>query len=365
MEMTKWFKAFALMTTLALPMVSCDDDDDVKVEPEVCPTTYGVLILNRGNYQANNASLKMYDFTARKLTDLYQNANGVALGESAQDVITYGSKIYAAVTFSNSLTVMEKDGTEIKKIQPVGEDGKSTMNPRYMAAANGKVYVSYYYGHSVAVVDTSSLAVEKVIPVGRYPEGVAVANNKLYVANSGGLDEAKGNTVSVIDLNSLKVEKEIKVEINPVNIVADGDGDLYLISMGNYGDIKNTLQSIDGKTGAVKKLGLGSRLAYAKEKLYVAYAQWGDPNITYSVYDTKTNNIITDKFITDGTNVTPGEGAAPTSIDADPVSGNVAIASGKYGATTTLYVFTPEGKLAGDPIETEGYDTQKVVFLAK
>lgn len=199
------------------------------------------------------------------MTDLYKTANGSALGESAQDMLVYGSKIYVGVTYSNRLAVLEKDGSLVKAIEPKDETG-SPMNPRYMAAANGKVFAAYYSGHSVAVLDTASLEIEKVIPVGRYPEQLVVANNKLYVANSGGGDYPNyGNTVSVIDLNTLAVEKEIEVVLNPVNMVADSEGDVYLASMGNYNQasegqeaINNTLQRIDGQTGEVTVMGNGT-----------------------------------------------------------------------------------------------------------
>lgn len=368
MKRSNVLKTWAMIAALALPMVACDEDEPgIDDKPTVDPSTYGLLILNRGNYNANNASLNLYDMESAQMTDLYKTANGSALGESAQDMLVYGSKIYVGVTYSNRLAVLEKDGSLVKAIEPKDETG-SPMNPRYMAAANGKVFAAYYSGHSVAVLDTVSLEIEKVIPVGRYPEQLVVANNKLYVANSGGGDYPNyGNTVSVIDLNTLAVEKEIEVVLNPVNMVADSEGDVYLASMGNYNQasegqeaINNTLQRIDGQTGEVTVMGNGTKLAIANDKLYVIYANYYDTNITYKIYDAKKEQVVSENFITDGTKI-----ASPNSIDVDPLTDLVYITNSSYGETASIYVFTPDGKLNGTPIDCGGYDTQEVGFLTK
>lgn len=361
-------KVWAWIAAWTLSAGACDDDDEPGDKHVVDPPVYalpdGLLILNRGNYNANDASLNLYDMVSAEMTDLYRTANGAALGESAQDMLMYGSKIYVGVTYSNRLAVLGRDGSLIKAIEP--EDGTgSPLNPRYMAAAGGKVFAAYYSGHEVAVLDTASLEIEKVIPVGRYPEQLVVANGKLYVANSGGSDFPDyGHTVSVIDLNTLEVEKEIEVVLNPVNMAADSEGDVYLVSMGNYNQpsegqeaVGNTLQRIDGQTGEVTVMGSGTKMAIANDLLYVVYTTYDDPDVTYKVYDTKTEQVISDNFITDGTTID-----SPNSIDVNPQTGTVCISSFTYGERASLYIFTPDGKLH-EVIDCGGYDTVEVGFL--
>ena len=103
--------------------------------------------------------------------------------------------------------------------------------------------MSLYDGY-VARLDTASLEIEQKVKVGRNPEQLVVANNKLYVANSGGLDYntpvGYDKTVSVVDLVSFQETKKIEVVTNPVNLVTDNQGDVYLVSMGDYGAIPNT-----------------------------------------------------------------------------------------------------------------------------
>ena len=131
MKRSNVLKTWAMIAALALPMVACDEDEPgIDDKPTVDPSTYGLLILNRGNYNANNASLNLYDMESAQMTDLYKTANGSALGESAQDMLVYGSKIYVGVTYSNCLSVLEKDGTLVKQIQPTRTNDKGEQDSR-------------------------------------------------------------------------------------------------------------------------------------------------------------------------------------------------------------------------------------------
>ncbi|MDR1879387.1 MAG: hypothetical protein LBQ78_00430 [Tannerellaceae bacterium] len=324
------------------------------------PASMGFYILNRGNWNENNASLAYYNFTTGVMTpNLYRTANNEGLGDGAEQLLVYGSKVYVTVTTSSRLAVMETGGRLIQSL-PIRK-GNVPMEPRCMAAHNGKVYVSYYAGHSVAVLDTATLTIEKEVSVGRYPEQLAITGGKLYVANSGGLDGSTttgyGKTVSVIDLQSFTVEKEIEVVINPVQLAADSQGDVYLISMGDYGTVKNTLQRIDGATGTVTTMGEASLISLVNDKLYAIYAQYNDPNITYRKYDALTETVENDSFITDGTSIT-----SPNALAVDPVTGKIYITDFVYGSTATLYLFSADGRLEKRE-DTGGYDAKWMTFL--
>ncbi|MDL2208487.1 hypothetical protein LJB97_02595 [Parabacteroides sp. OttesenSCG-928-O15] len=320
------------------------------------PST-GLFILNGGNQNENNACISYYDIATGKLTqEIYKTANGSGLGDSAEQLLIYGGKMYVTVTGSNRIAILNLDGKLIKSIEP--KEGGEPMNPRAMAADNGKVYISYYYGHAVAALDTLSLEVTEKVGVGRYPEHLAVANGKIYVANSGGLDYPNyGKTVSVIDQKSFKVDKEIEVLINPGKIVADSQGDVYVISLGNYNDIKNTLQRIDGKTGEVTVIDKATYMTLVNDNLYTAYAQWGDANITYKKYDALTEKFVDENIIKDGTNIT-----SPYAIAVDPLTEDFYIAESTWGSTSSLYVFSADGKLKGQAIETGGYGAKCLFF---
>jgi DNA-binding beta-propeller fold protein YncE len=322
----------------------------------------GFYILNCGNESENNASLSYYNYETGKLTaDVYRTANGKGLGDSAEQLLQYGSKMYITVTASNRIVVLDKDAKEIKSITP---EGSEPMNPRCMVADKGKIYISYFYGHSVAVLDTASLEIEKIIPVGRYPEQLAISGDKIYVANSGGLDFGTGtgyaNTVSVIDRQSLTVTKDIEVIINPVKLAADSQGDIYVISMGDYSDVKSTLQRIDGETNSVTEMGNASDMALAGDELYTLYAQWGATAVTYMKYDTSTEKIISDNFLPDGGGISPSKSPV---IAVNPENKEILMLEAPYTATGSIYLFTSEGKLKGESIDTGGYYAKWISFV--
>jgi YVTN family beta-propeller protein len=228
-----------------------------------------------------------------------------------------------------------------------------------MVAKDGKVYISYFYGHEVAVLDTASLKIEQTVSVGRYPEKLAAANGKIYVTNSGGLDYPNyGNTVSVIDPETMTVEDEIEVLINPASIIADSEGDLYVVSLGDYGDVKNTLQRIDKATGEVSTICNASKIALANDKIYLMYAQWGVETPEFKIYDTLAEEIVDENFVKDGTAIT-----SPNAITVDPVTEKIYITYYDYMSTASLYIFDKDGKLEGSPIDTGGYDSKWMFVL--
>ena len=219
--------------------------------------------------------------------------------------------------------------------------------------------MTYFNGHAVAALDTVSLEIENKVAVGRYPEELAVVNGKLYVANSGGNDFPNyGKTVSVVDLSTFKVEKDIEVIINPVSLQADSKGDVYVISMGNYDDVNNTLQRIDATTGEVKTIGNGSLMKIVNDKLYVVYAQYGKDKPSLTRYDALTGAVEVESLA----NIEMMQ--SPSAIGIDPISGAICIADGPWNSTATLYLFDKEGKQTSI-FDAKGYATMSVCYLAK
>ena len=362
MDLKKYLNVLGAAMLCTALWTSCSDDEPNGGDDNTpTPLTRSFFILNRGNEGQNNASLAYYNAETGELNDkYYENANGgSSLGDSAEDMLVYGSKTYVSVTSSNRLAVLDQTGSLVKAIEPTNDNGEP-MRPRYLAADGGKVYMTYYYGHAVAVLDTASLEVERVIPVGRYPEQIVISNNRLYVANSGGLDYPNyGPTVSVIDLYRLEVEKEIEVTINPNRLEANSRGDIYVISMGDYGDIPNTLQRINGETGEVETIGKGSRMDLVGNSLYVLYAPYGEEeSICVSKYNALTGDLENDNLIPEINKV-----STLSSINVDS-EGSIFITDAPYTETGTVYVFDKEGKeMFGSPVDAKGYGPNTVWFV--
>lgn len=365
MKFNKLFLSITACCMAASVFVSCNEDDE-PILPED-KVTNGCYVLNEGNFQTNSANLAIYNPNTKERTyNVFESANGRKLGDTAQDMLIYGSKKYIAVYGSQKIEVIDNQDKSIITINK-GLDDKA-LQPRSFTAYQGKVYVTLFDGY-VACIDTTSLAIQKEVKVGRNPEGIVVANNKLYVANSGGMDYNKpigyDKTVSVIDPVSFKVINTIEVIINPNQLVVDSENNVYLISMGNYDDILNTLQCIDSKTDKVKVIDKfnATTMAICNNTLYAIYGQYEAPKAEFIKYNTSKEEIISHNFITDGTQM-----GSPANtfykIKVDTYTETVYIISATSKENADIYVFNSAGKLS-DKFDAGGLSTAGVYFPFK
>ncbi|MGQ9845941.1 MAG: YncE family protein [Bacteroidales bacterium] len=344
-------KQFNLIFFLVL-MALCFSCVKEPIEPEKpqdveIDTTYsaiGVYVLNEGLFNMNNSTLTFYNnSSSTAITDFFDIQNGRKLGDTGNDIAIYGNKMYIVVNVSSQLEVVNPyTGKSIKQIPFF--NGNQPRQPRYIAFYKNKAFVCSFDG-TVAVIDTASLVIEKFINVGRNPDGIAVVNNKVYVSNSGGLDYPNyDNTVSVIDANTLTEIKRIQVQINPYVMVPDKYGDLYVVSRGNYGDIKMCLQIIDTNTDELKytfpnievlNLAINGDTAYV---YYYDYVSGTEPKIM--TINVKDETIINHNFISDGTII-----QTPYGIAVQPITGDVFITDAKgFVNTGEVICFNKNGQ---------------------
>ncbi|WP_432710556.1 DUF5074 domain-containing protein [Pedobacter sp.] len=336
---------------------SCKKNDRSITEPEQ-PTAErkGLYVLCEGLFNANNTSLAYYNYADKQLTtDRFMAVNNRGLGDTGNDIKVHGSKMYIVVNGSSTLEVVNpQTGESIKKIDL--KNNGAARQPRYIIFNKNKAFVSNFDG-TVAVLDTASLAIEQYIKVGRNPEQMAISNGKLYVANSGGLDYPDyDNTVSVIDLNTLKEIKKITVVENPRALAADQYGDVYVLSTGNYAEVKSSLATIDSKTDEVKTQVefTGGTMVISGDLAYIP-ASGGK----LKVFNVKTEKIETENFISDGTKITTTYGVA-----IDDLTGEVFVTDAKnYTTGGEVFCFDDTGKKKYSI--NVGINPNKVVFINK
>jgi|SRR5574344_181483 hypothetical protein len=350
------FALIALIATTILP--SCSKDN---TEPEeVIKKTTGVYILNSGKMGNNNASLSYYDFTSKKVTaNLFASLNGKKIGDTGNDMIIYGGKMYIGATNSSIIFVTDLNGKLIKEITVMGE--KANLSPRHFTTGDGKVYVSYFEGY-VGQIDTTNFSVNSV-KVGALPEGIIYVGGKVYVANSDGYNYPYGTTVSVLNASTMKVIKEITVSNNPQTFHLDSEGDLYLISWGDYGKIPASLQKINLATYEVTPIKdvVPTNMAIGKDnKAYIISsvydANWKQ-TIKYYLFDTKTDTVVKEFVSSDI--VKNGY-----CIFTDPTNGYVYIGCSDYVSNGDMYLFMPDGTFV-EKFDTGGLNPIKVCYLAK
>ncbi|MCW1734096.1 YncE family protein [Anaerorudis cellulosivorans] len=335
-------KNVCILVLLAALFAACSDSDIVIDPTELPPSeTQQILVLCEGIWNHNNSTLAFYDLKS-KATDLdyFTTVNENGLGDTANDMIKYGSKIYIVVNESGTIEVIDAaTGKSVKQIEMKTAEG-SSRQPRYAAAYGGKVYVTSY-DDTVTRIDTVSLTIDGSVAVGRDPEGICIStkNRKIYVANSGGLDFPDyDKTVSVIDLNSFEEIEQIEVGLNPYQVFADSQGDVYVSVRGNYADIAPSFKKISPlyEVSAIPNLTV-SEFTIVNDKAYILYNEWGKES-EVKVFDCKTEEVVTENFVTDGTSILNGY-----KITADAYSGDVYVTTSDYTTSGNVLCFDNKG----------------------
>ena len=266
--MKKYLLGLAVLLMGTAVMTSCSDDND---GPETYLQVYstGAYVVNSGNmYNKIESSLTAIDYASSTATqNVFKAANGRSLGNTANDGIVYGNKIYLAVDQSNTIEVIDKKTKQsIKQIKTTELLGNAEgAEPRHIIADGGKVYFTTYGGY-VAAVDTTSFALQKKWQVGNYPEGLVIGNGNLYVANSN--YGAGGGNISCINLSNDNVEtKNIEGVNNPTGIYYASNV-LYVLDNPVYGPApdyaatgENVLRAVSFAEGKSQKVADGNYAA--------------------------------------------------------------------------------------------------------
>ena len=355
------FLAIAVLT-------GCREDEVVMpAEYETIPDTpapgtslQGMYLLNEGNMGSNKCTIDYYDFhTGVYARNFYSERNPEVikeLGDVGNDIAVYGSKLYAVINCSHKVEVMDaRSGRRIGQID--------IPNCRYITFHEGNAYVSSYVGPvmvdpdspkgAVYRVDTLSLAVTRRVAVGYQPEEMAVSGNTLYVVNSGGYRLPEyDNTISAIDLGEFRQTAQIPGEINMHRIRRDSEGKFWVTSRGDRQTRPSCLLVMDDRDGDGEPEVTDilpvpcSNIAIHGDRLYYISSEYSDytgtSTVGYGVIDTRTKEVISTNFITDGTE---RQITMPYGLAVHPETGDIYLTDAKnYVSSGTLYCFSPEGK---------------------
>ena len=321
----------------------------------------GMYLLNEGNMGSNKADIDYLDYrTAVYARGIYaeKNPNVVKeLGDVGNDIQIYGNKLYAVINCSHKVEVMD-----VRTCKRIGQ--VDIPNCRYIRFAKGKAYVSAYVGPvaidpnaqlgAVYEVDTASLAVTRKVTVGYQPDELEVLGEYLYVANSGGYRAPDyDSTVSVVEIYGMKQIQKIPVGINLHRIRKDRYGKLWVTSRGDYNTIPSRLYVLDRKDKNSKEMVVKdtldipcSEMYIQGDSLYFYSVEWNKQTerntVTYGIIDVRTGQLVTDHFITDGTEQ---DIVIPYGICVHPTTGDIYVTDAKnYVSSGVLHCYDRHGK---------------------
>jgi len=338
------FAAAGLISLAALS--SCKKDKMKEPVGDPLPkSTLGVYVLAEGAFgQPNNSTITYYDIATKAVDkDYFKTKNGIDLGTAASDLKQYGSKMYCVVTGDKDVAndayvevISIATGKSIKRI-PFSSGGVD-FSPRYIIFNKNKAYVSGYDGN-ISRIDTADLTIETQLKLNGALEEMAIVDNKLYVANSDNFQFPNANnaSLSVVNLTTFTKVKDIPVGHNPTRISATTAGELFVVTKGDYADIKPSLDKVNTITDT-KVTGVLANLEFVKITGSQSFVigDYRDPFL-------KTINFSTGQlaanFVTDATAVPTPYGATVNTLNNEVVITD----HNSYGAEGKAFIFNAQG----------------------
>ena len=368
---------------LAIALLSCRTDEVIyPSEYEVLPIEsrelssfaanepIGMYLLNEGNMGSNKATIDYVDFcNGCYVRNIYgeRNPNVVKeLGDVGNDIQIYGNRLYAVINCSHKVEVM--DARTCRRIGQV-----DIPNCRYIRFHGDKAYISSYVGPvsidpnaqlgAIFEVDTATLRITRQVTVGYQPEEFEIIGDYLYVANSGGYRAPDyDSTLSVVDLTDFRQVKKIPVCVNPHRVRKDPYDRLWITSRGDHKDVQPQLVCLQPISNSSSERPIGgtpsnshtvasynispSEMVILGDSMYFYGSHWSDEtmsnHITYGIFNVRTSTLVSDHFITDGTEKNI---KIPYGIQVNPYNDDIYITDAKnYVSSGQLHCYSREGK---------------------
>lgn len=330
--MKKYLLSLAVVLMGTATFTSCDDDDPFLRPLTPVLSSKGAYVVCTGNLSGKiDGSLTHIDIATNKAANgAFRAANGRSLGDTPNDGLVYGSKVYIVVTGENTIEVTDKNLKSIRQIKTTELLGtKDGDKPRHIIAGGGAIWVTTYGGY-VAAIDTATFKLRSKYKVGSYPEGLTGINNIIYVANS---DYGNGNgSISIINLKDGQVgESKVEGVTNPTAVYYINDN-LYVLDLGRYDEKWNQ------KDAGIKQLTIGmgkislkkvvvpdaTSAAYHSGAFYTVNAPYGAAAVSYSKYDVRNQKSSSLNLSVEH----------PASIAVDPATGHIFLTSYNTNADT-------------------------------
>ncbi len=360
----KFLSLSALLVSTSVWFSSCDKDDDDNKQKTVS-STKKVFILNEGSYMGNNSTLDVYYPNGENAyqSKVYANTNLEVIGDTGQDIVYYGGRIYLSVFGSNYLAKLDLTGKVLEKYSFSESEGQ----PRYLAVKDGFVYVSLYSGQ-IAKFDTTSIAtITTTVDIqGSHLEKIYINGDKLYAAIAGDYNVAYDNRIAVVDLTNFSFNQHITIGEDPTYVLANGNN-IYAIHYNTTTWIQELIDfNISSKTSNVyeniAKINISDNILYYIKSETEYSSDYSSPTTNTSFYKSNIGDTVEQSEFLDLSNSSELSSSIIYMFEIDPDNGDFYIGTTDYNTNGTIYRFDKNGKFI-EKFETSGINPNKAIFV--
>ncbi len=221
---------WAVLTAVIFTVVACTKGDEA---PDSAYSS-GVFIICEGSGSGSTGTVSYYNRVDSTRGDIFSTANtGAKVGNILQSYTPFLNVGYLVVNNANKVITVNP-----KTFVATATYDTGFILPRYALGVDAnRLYVSCYgkdgKDGSVKLFDLVGKKISRVIQTGKGASKMILVGGKIWVVNDGGFDQ--DSTVAIINTSNNAdtiVEKSIKVGAGPNNIVADNNGNIWVLCGG-------------------------------------------------------------------------------------------------------------------------------------
>jgi DNA-binding beta-propeller fold protein YncE len=239
---------FLVILVLGALFIGCEKQLPIPVnieEPKPFDTAVsinGVYILNEGNFGWSNASVTYYNTETKIVSEnMFQTANGFALGDVAQDIYVDGDKTYIVVNNSGKIEVVNT--SDFKSIATIS----GFNSPRYFVKVNANTaYVSELYQNKIYIINLAANTITGSISLNGWTEKMRLFQNHVFVQN------ITQNSIYKIDVSNNQVIDTLQLTKGLNSIEFDKNNKLWALCGGDT-SVAGSLYRIDPNSMTIEQ----------------------------------------------------------------------------------------------------------------
>lgn len=185
-----------------------------------------ILIINEGNFGFGNGSVSIYNDSNLQISqNVFQQNNGIPLGDVAQSAYQFNNKIYIVVNNSNKIEVVNSNN--LSSITTIN----GFISPRYfLPIDSNKAYVTDLFANAIQIVDLNSNTITGNINVNGWTEQLLLYQDTVYVC------DMTNNNLLLFSTQTDQFIDSVKVGIQPNSIVIDKNNRIWILCDGGMNE---------------------------------------------------------------------------------------------------------------------------------